>query len=85
MNLTTSYSVHRGCVTTAGLALLADQLGMYYCLLTFDERSVREEIESQDITSAVANAYQLFNERPELRVVELWQDQLILKLERHST
>jgi hypothetical protein len=53
---------------------------------TEGEPLARAEIESQDTSSAVEKAYQLFNERPELRILEVWQDGfMVLKLERQRT
>jgi hypothetical protein len=62
-------------------------LKSYYCLLTLNESEspIRQEIQSDEISAAVAEAYQIFAERHEARVLELWEDYMILKLERSST
>ena len=58
----------------------------YSLMVTESEPLAREEMESQGIFSAVEKAYQLFDERPELRVLEVWQDSyMVFKLERHRT
>lgn len=59
----------------------------YYCLLTLYESgtATREEMQCDDTSKAVANAYQLFTERPGIRILELWESHLILKLERSRT
>jgi hypothetical protein len=62
-------------------------LRTYYCLLTLykSETAARRERQCEDISNAVANAYQIFTEGPEVRVLELWGSHLILKLERSRT
>jgi hypothetical protein len=58
----------------------------YLLMFTESEPLAREEMEYQGISSAVEMAYQLFNERPDLRVLEVWQDSyMVFKLERHRT
>jgi hypothetical protein len=63
------------------------ELRTYYCLLTLDESetAASEEMQCKNISNAVSNAYQLFTERSEVRVLELWGSHLILKLERSRT
>jgi hypothetical protein len=58
----------------------------YHFVGLSEDKTVTTELECRDISSAIENAYRLFNERSELRVLELHQNgQLIFKLERSST
>jgi hypothetical protein len=55
-------------------------------MVTASEPLAREEMECQGISSAVEKAYQHFDERLELRALEVWQDShRLFKLERHRT
>ena len=57
----------------------------YHFVSLSEDKTVTTELECRDISSAI-DAYRLFNERSELRVLELHQNgQLIFKLERSST
>ena len=55
-------------------------------MVTESEPLARKEMECQGISSAVEKAYQHFDERLELRALEVWQDShRLFKLERHRT
>jgi hypothetical protein len=60
------------------------EMACYLRVSTKGKTFLRVEIECLGFSGAFEKAYHLFNERPELRVLEVWQDSCMLfKLERH--
>src|SRR4030095_7207174 len=61
-------------------------MACYLLVFIESETFARDEMECPGISSAVEKAYHFFNERPNLRVLESWQDDcMVFKLERHRT
>jgi hypothetical protein len=61
-------------------------MACYLRVSTEGETFVRDEIECLGISNAIEKAYHLFKERPELCVLEVWQDSyMVFKLERQRT
>ena len=61
---------------------------MQYSLLVSGDRKTfaREEIECRNISNAIEKCHEIFDERREIRVLQLLQDgNMIFKLERQST